>query len=57
MNYDEESYTSAVNLQWERLANTQTNEEIQEVLDTWPEKKDFEIEEKSSEVDKDKNEG
>ena len=42
---DEESYTSAVNLQWEKLANAQTNEEIQEVLDTWPEKKDFEIKE------------
>lgn len=45
MNYDEESYTSAVNLQWEKLANAQTNEEIQEVLDTWPEKKSFEIKE------------
>ena len=52
MNYDEESYTSAVNLQWEKLANAQTNEEIQEVLDTWPEKKSFEIK-----VDKDKDEG
>ena len=57
MNYDEESYTSAVNLQWEKLANAQTNEEIQSVLDTWPEKSDYEIEVKSSEVDKDKNEG
>lgn len=57
MNYDEESYTSAVNLQWEKLANAQTNEEIQEVLDTWPVKSDYEIEVKSSEVDKDKNEG
>lgn len=45
MNYDEESYNSAVNLQWEKLANAQTNEEIQSVLDTWPEKKSFEIEE------------
>lgn len=44
MNYDEESYTSAVNLQWEKLANAQTNEEIQAVLDTWPDKKDFEVE-------------
>ena len=52
MNYDEESYTSAVNLQWEKLAQAQTNEEIQAVLDTWPDKKDFEIE-----VDKDKDEG
>lgn len=57
MNYDEESYTSAVNLQWEKLANAQTKEEIQAVLDTWPEKKSFEIEVKSSEVDKEQNEG
>lgn len=57
MNYDEESYTSAVNLQWEKLANAQTNEEIQEVLDTWPEKKSFEVEAQSDEVDKEQNEG
>ena len=46
MNYDEESYNSAVNDQWEKLANAQTNEEIQSVLDTWPDKKYFEIKEK-----------
>ena len=57
MNYDEESYNIAVNAQWEKLAQAQTKEEIQAVLDTWPEKRAFEIEEKSSEVDKDKNEG
>ena len=57
MNYDEESYNSAVNAQWEKLAQAQTKEEIQEVLDTWPEKRDFEIEVQSDEVDKDKNEG
>ena len=57
MNYDEESYTSAVNLQWEKLANAQTNEEIQSVLDTWPEKKSFEVEAQSDEVDKEQNEG
>ena len=57
MNYDEESYNSAVNAQWEKLAQAQTKEEIQAVLDTWPEKRDFEIESQSSEVDKDKNEG
>ena len=57
MNYDEESYNSAVNVQWEKLAQAQTKEEIQAVLDTWPEIKDFEIEAQSSEVDKDKNEG
>ena len=45
MNYDEESYNSAVNEQWEKLANAQTNEEIQEVLDTWPVKSYYEIKE------------
>ena len=57
MNYDEESDNSAVNAQRGKLAHAQTNEEIQEVLDTWPEKRDFEIEAQSDEVDKDKNEG
>ena len=57
MNYDEEAYNSAVNLQWEKLAQAQTNEEIQEVLDTWPDKKSFEVEAQSDEVDKEKNEG
>ena len=42
---DEEAYQSAVNAQWEKLGVAQTNEEIQEVLDTWPELKDFEIKE------------
>ena len=45
MNYDEESYNSAVNEQWEKLAQAQTKEEIQAVLDTWPVKSDYEIEE------------
>ena len=56
MNYDEESYNSAVNEQWEKLAQAQTKEEIQTVLDTWPVKSDYEIEVKSSEVDKEQNE-
>ena len=32
MNYDEESYNSAVNEQWEKLAQAQTKEEIQTAL-------------------------
>ena len=42
---DEESYNSAVNEQWEKLAQAQTKEEIQALLDTWPEKSDYEIKE------------
>ena len=45
MNYDEESYNNAVNEQWEKLAQAQTKEEIQAVLDTWPVKSDYEIKE------------
>ena len=50
MNYYEESYNSAVNTQWEKLAQAQTKEEIQAVLDTWPVKSDFEIEEKDDKI-------
>ena len=45
MNYDEESYNSAINEQWEKLAQAQTKEEIQALLDTWPVKSDYEIKE------------
>lgn len=44
MNYDEEAYEQAVNEQWLKLSEAQTNEEIQAVLDTWPDKKTFEVE-------------
>ena len=42
---DIEEYEQAVNAQWEKLGTAQTNEEIQAVLDTWPELKDFEVKE------------
>lgn len=58
MNYEEEeAYQSAVNEQWLKLSEAQTIEEIQEVLDTWPEKKSFEVESQSAEVDNEQNEG
>ena len=50
MNYDEESYNSAVNLQWEKLAQAQTKEEIQSLLDTWPVKSDYEIKEEDDKI-------
>jgi hypothetical protein len=52
--FDEESYTSAVNAQWERLDKAQTNEELEDVLNTWPEKSSFEIEEDKKEEENDK---
>jgi hypothetical protein len=48
---DQEAYEQAVNAQFEKLGAAQTNEEIQEVLDTWPELKDFETEEEESKDD------
>lgn len=54
---NQEAYEQAVNAQWEKLAQAQTKEEIQAVLDTWPEPNDFEVEAQSDEVDKEKYEG
>lgn len=41
MNYDEELYEAAVNQQWEKMGEANTPEEIQAVLDTWPDRKDY----------------
>ena len=52
---DEEAYNSAVNEQWEKLAQAQTKEEIQAVLDTWPVKSDYEIKEDEEPKDEKEN--
>lgn len=44
MNYDENAYEAATNAQFEKLDKAQTIAELQEVLNTWPEAKDFEVE-------------
>lgn len=49
MNYDENAYESAVNAQWLKLAHAESNEELREVLSTWPSPKDFEIDEEPKE--------
>lgn len=41
MMIDQEAYELAVSQQFEKLAKAQTTEEIKEVLDTWPEEKDY----------------
>lgn len=46
---DEESYEQAINSQWEKLSKAQSLEELKEVLRTWPEPKDYEIEAQSAE--------
>lgn len=38
---NQEAYELAVSEQFEKLSKAQTIEEIKEVLDTWPEEKDY----------------
>ena len=49
MNYDESAYEADVNAQWVKLANAESNEELREVLNTWPSPKDYEIKEEPKE--------
>ena len=51
--FDIEAYDEAVNASWEKLDKAQTNEELQEVLDAWPELKSFEIAEEEPKDDTD----
>ena len=49
MNYDVESYERAVNKQWETLDKSKTVDEIETVLKTWPDLKNFKIKEENDE--------
>lgn len=49
MNYDVESYERAVNKQWETLDKSKTVDEIEQVLKTWPDLKNFKIKEDTDE--------
>lgn len=49
MNYDVESYERAVNKQWETLDKSKTVDEIEAVLKTWPDLKNFKIKEETDE--------
>lgn len=51
--FDIEAYDEAVNASWEKLDKAQTNEEMQEVLDAWPELKYFETDEEEPKDDTD----
>lgn len=50
---DEEAYESAVNAQWLKLAHAESNEELKEVLNTWPSPKDYEIKDEEPKDEKD----
>lgn len=39
--FEYELYEAAVNLQWLKLSGATTQEEIREVLDTWPKQEEF----------------
>lgn len=53
---DEDAYESAVNAQWLKLAHAESNDELKEVLSTWPSPKDFEIEAQSADGHKEQDE-
>ena len=53
MNYDEEAYDEAVNAQWLKLAKAESNEELKEVLNTWPVREDYIIREEEEYENKD----
>lgn len=56
MNYDTEAYEQAVNAQWLKLSKAESNDELKEVLSTWPTPKDFEIKEQDENIPSDDNE-
>jgi hypothetical protein len=51
---DEDAYEQAVNAQWLKLAHAESNDELKEVLNTWPEPKDYEIKEEPKDEENDK---
>lgn len=53
MNYDTEAYEAAINAHWIKLDKAQTNEELQDVLNTWPEQGDYIIDEKEEKEETD----
>lgn len=50
---NEYEYEQAINAQWLKLAKAESNEELREVLSTWPDPKDYEIKEEEKKEEKD----
>lgn len=50
---DEDAYEQAINAQWLKLDKAESNEELREVLSTWPDPKDYEIKEEEQKDEKD----
>lgn len=53
---DEEAWTNAVNEQWLKLANAESNEELHEVLNTWPVRENYIVREEDENTSSDDNE-
>lgn len=50
---DEDAYEQDVNAQWLKLAHAESNDELKEVLSTWPSPKDYEIKDEEPKDEKD----
>ena len=53
---DEEAYEQDVNNQWEKLSKAQSNEELKEVLNTWPVRENYIVREEDENTSSDDNE-
>lgn len=53
---DEYAYEQAINAQWLKLAKAESNEELREVLSTWPVKENYIIREENENTSSDDNE-
>lgn len=53
---DEDAYNDAVNAQWLKLAHAESNEELKEVLNTWPVRENYIVREEDENTSSDDNE-
>ena len=51
--FKEDEYNAAVDAQWLKLARAESNEELKEVLNTWPVREDYIIREEEEYENKD----
>lgn len=54
--FKDEEYEQAINAQWLKLAKAESNEELREVLSTWPVKENYIIREENENTSSDDNE-
>lgn len=54
--FKDEEYEQAINAQWLKLAKAESNEELREVLSTWPVMENYIIREENENTSSDDNE-